>query len=70
MNRKIFQIKLANRVRSLRLANHLTQAEFAKKSGIGRSYVSMVEANKSMPTIYVVYHMAKALDVSIDDLLT
>src|SRR2546430_17397756 len=53
---------IQNRLRSLRLANGLTQAELAAKAGITRQAVYAIEANQYLPTTAVARRLADALD--------
>jgi len=47
----------------------LTQEELVKKSGVGISQIRRYEADKSSPTLEVLTRLAKALGVSIDELV-
>jgi len=47
----------------------LTQQEMVKKSGVAISQIRRYEADKSSPTLDVVTRLAKALRVSIDELV-
>ncbi|MDK2895286.1 MAG: hypothetical protein PWQ98_1413 [Moorella sp. (in: firmicutes)] len=41
----------------------------AKESGVSQTYISELEAGKSAPTIPIVMKLAKALGVSVSELL-
>jgi len=61
---------IQNRLRSLRLANGLTQAELAAKAGITRQAVYAIEANQYLPTTAVALRLADALDRRVEDLFS
>ncbi len=59
----------AERLKALRKEKGLTQDEFSKLSGIGRSAVSMYEAGKRAPSYEVLSRLAQFFAVSTDYLL-
>lgn len=61
--------RLALNLRKLRQAKGLSQEAFADEAGLHRTYVSDLERAARNPTIIVVDKVAKALEVSIGDLL-
>ena len=60
---------LNEKLKTLRKARHLTQDEFAKQTGIGRSATSMYESGKREPNYDTLRQIAKFYDVSTDYLL-
>jgi len=46
-----------------------SQRSLAEKSGVTRDMIAKLEAGSSLPSVVNIYRLAKALDVSIDDLL-
>lgn len=65
-----FKIKLAKRIRQLRKEAHLSQAQLV--IGIGykdKQIVSNYEINGANPTAYNLILIAKALNVTVDELL-
>lgn len=52
-------------VRRLRLAAGISQAELAERMGFDRAYVSELEQGARNPTVVTLWHVAKALGVSI-----
>jgi transcriptional regulator with XRE-family HTH domain len=52
-------------VRRLRLAAKISQAELAARMGVDRAYVSGLEQGNRNPTVITLWHLAKALQVSI-----
>lgn len=46
----------------------MSQDDISLASGIDRSYISQIETGKSSPTLDIIDKIAKALDVSTDEL--
>lgn len=61
---------IGERIRRIRRSKKLSQGDLAKRSGLNRSYLSMVENSHSSPTVKVVERIAKALGVPVQDLIT
>ncbi len=59
----------ADRLKSLRKESGLTQDEFSKQTGIGRSAVGMYEAGKRAPNYETLSKVARFFHVSTDYLL-
>ena len=58
------------RLKKIREAADLTQAELAKKSGVGRITISRLETGKLKETNFgTLVKLAKVLQVSVDDLI-
>ena len=55
-------------LKSERKLSGLTQQELADKIGIKQQQLSQWECNKFEPTVSSIVELAKALDVSFDDL--
>jgi transcriptional regulator with XRE-family HTH domain len=68
MNRHGFQVALA--IRSLRQRTGLSQRQLAMRMSVPRTYVSKIENEKATPTLSSLERLAKALDVSVPDLIT
>lgn len=62
-------MEFKDRLKALRKQMNLTQDEFTKKSGIGRSAVSMYESGKRMPSYDVLCNIADFFNVTTDYLL-
>ncbi len=58
------------RLKTLRRARGISQEALATKAKITREYVNKLEAGRYDPTISVVQRLAKALKVSVAELLT
>ncbi len=59
-----------NRLRALRTAKGLSQAELADMSGITRQAVCAIEANQYLPTTAVALRLAGALGCRVEDLFS
>lgn len=66
--RREFTKRLSERLREVRKSKKLTQQELAERAGLHLTYVGHLELGKYHPTVYVMWKIAKALGVSIDDL--
>ena len=55
--------RMAKRVKALRLARGLTQAQLATRVRISRKHVVRIEAAEQEPTLGVIERLAKALGV-------
>ncbi|MBE7443376.1 MAG: helix-turn-helix transcriptional regulator [Flavobacteriales bacterium] len=62
-------IRIAKNIREVREAKGLTQIELANKIGSDRQYLYKIEAAKVSVTIAKLAIIAKALDVSLKDLV-
>jgi len=57
-----------NGLRVQRAIRELTQADLAERAGITRASVNAIEGSRMIPSILVALKLARALDVSVDDL--
>ena len=69
-------MRLGDIIREYRLKNDMSMGDFAKKSGISKPYVSMLESNKNsrdgksiVPSITTLQKVSRAVNVSLNDLL-
>ncbi|MDE2017803.1 MAG: helix-turn-helix transcriptional regulator [Hyphomicrobiales bacterium] len=56
-------------VARLRQASKLSLSELSERSGVAKSIVSQIERNETNPTLSTIWRLARALDVTIDDVL-
>jgi len=63
-------LNLASSIRSIRLRNGLSQRQLAVRMSVPRTYVSKIENEKATPTLSSLDRLARALEVSVPDLLT
>lgn len=59
----------ANRLKTLRTEKIMTQDELALKVGVSRQAISKWERGEGLPDLYNISLLAKALDVSVDELI-
>ena len=59
---------MTNMVREYRKERSITQDELAALVGISRKYLSMIERNKTTPSIDVVVRLAEELSVNVERL--
>jgi transcriptional regulator with XRE-family HTH domain len=63
-------LNLAAAIRAMRLRNGLSQRQLAGRMCVPRTYVSKIENEKATPTLSSLERLAKALEVSVPDLLS
>ena len=62
-------VKFGNRVRDKRAALKLSQEELAELAGVHRTYIGMIERAEKNITLSNIERIARALSVSLDQLL-
>ena len=62
-------LQIAFAIRSLRQRNGLSQRQLALRMSVPRTYVSKIENEKATPTLSSLERLARALEVSVPDLL-
>lgn len=60
---------LGEEIRKARLRAGLSQESLADKSGLHRTYISLLERNKKSPTLETLFNICKALGVSAAGLI-
>ncbi len=63
------QTRFGRKLRTVRLEKGLSQEKLAEIAGLHRTFVSMVERGKRNVTLATVEKLAKALEVSLADLM-
>ena len=63
------EVQVAKAIRMLRQRNGLSQRQLALRMGVPRTYVSKIENEKATPTLSSLARVARALEVSVTDLL-
>lgn len=58
---------LKTRIKELRAANDLTQADLAKKVGVRRETIVFLEKGKYTPSLLLAYDIAKIFNLSIEE---
>ncbi len=67
--KKEILIKFGERVRSERTRLNLSQEELARRAGVHRTYIGMIERAEKNITLDNINKIANALDIKISDLL-
>src|SRR6266446_8243657 len=62
-------LNLAASIRAIRLRNGLSQRQLAGRMSVPRTYVSKIENEKATPTLSSLERLARALEVSVPDVL-
>ena len=57
-----------SKVKQLREAKGMPQAELAKSAGVTQSFISDLESNKKFPSMPTMTKIAKMLGVTVNDL--
>ncbi len=60
---EIESITIGAVLRKIRKATYFTQEELAFKSGLDRTYISMLERNIKQPTITTIFLLATAMEM-------
>jgi transcriptional regulator with XRE-family HTH domain len=63
------QLQIAQAIRTLRQRTGLSQRQLALRMAVPRTYVSKIENEKATPTLSSLERLARALGVSVPDLL-
>lgn len=61
---------LGNRIREERLANKMTQANLAEKSGISTNFLGQIERGEKIPSLETMVKISSSLNVTIDSLIS
>ncbi len=69
MKKKKILIAFGERVRELRKERELSQEELSYKADLHRTYIGMIERAEKNITLLNISKIARALDVSISELL-
>lgn len=62
-------VDFGNTLKTLRLKEHMTQAQLAQKLGLTKSVISAYETGLRFPSYDVLIHIARIYDVTTDYLL-
>ena len=61
---------IGQNVRRLRIAQDLTQEQFAERLGFSQQYISDLERGRRNPTVVSLYELAQALKTTPADLVS
>lgn len=59
--------RVRNRIRALREAAGITQAELARRIGVTRQTVIAIEQERYSPTLELAFQIARVFDAGLDD---
>jgi transcriptional regulator with XRE-family HTH domain len=62
-------LRVANQVKEIRKARHLSQRQLASRMQVPRTYISKIENGKAIPTLGSLERLASALEVDICQLV-
>jgi transcriptional regulator with XRE-family HTH domain len=62
-------LQFGKKLRAVRLKKKLSQGDIARTLGVHRSYISGLERGRRNPSLLTVHKVAKALGVSVNELL-
>ncbi len=61
--------KLGLNLKKIRTKKSISQGDIAKELGVSRGFISTIENGKTNPTLSTITKLAKALNVSTNELL-
>ncbi len=61
--------KLGSNLKRIRTEKAISQGDIARELKVSRGFISTIENGKTNPTLSTISKIAKALEVSIDELL-
>ena len=61
--------KLGKNLKRIRTKKGMTQGDIVRTLGVSRSFVSNIENGKTNPTLATIAKLAKALGVSVEELI-
>jgi len=62
-------IKLGKNLKRIRTAKGISQGKIARILKVGRSFITNIENGKTNPTLDTIAKIAKAIDVSVGELM-
>jgi transcriptional regulator with XRE-family HTH domain len=62
-------VKLGKNLKSIRTQKGISQGEIARTLKVGRSFITNIENGKTNPTLDTISKIAKAIRVSVGELL-
>jgi len=63
-------LSLGLRIKTMRKARGFTQQKLAEMVGVSRTYIQTLESNRRLPSMKLLQNLARALDVSLSDLVS
>lgn len=68
LTKDVFTQKIAEKVKKAREEAGLSQEELAHQAGIYRTYIGHIENGRYSPSAYILYKIAKVLNIKAVDL--
>ena len=65
----VTHLKIAKKLKAVRIAKNLTQLELSEKAGISANYYAKVERGEATPSLDTFAKIVKALGVKSSDIL-
>ena len=62
-----YEYPVGGRLRFFREQKHISTNKLANLAGISQSYVREIELGNKNPTIEIIFHLCRALDISLKD---
>lgn len=69
MDVTVLNKNIADNLRQIRAKKRVSQDQLADLCGISQQYVCKIENEKVNPSIYILWKIADALDVTVNDLV-
>ncbi len=66
--RKDYVEKLREKLKEIRKSKGLKQEKLSEMAGLDQTYIGSLESGRFHPTVFVLWKISKALDVSIAEL--
>jgi transcriptional regulator with XRE-family HTH domain len=63
------QIKLGRNLKRIRTQKNVSQGDIARALKVGRSFITNIENGKTNPTLATIARIAKAVGVSVGELM-
>ncbi|HUY62577.1 MAG TPA: helix-turn-helix transcriptional regulator [Candidatus Paceibacterota bacterium] len=63
------QIKLGRNLKRIRTRKDISQGDIARALKVGRSFITNIENGKTNPTLATIARIAKAIGVSVGELM-
>ena len=70
MDEQRLRKNLAYHIKVERIKKNITQEQLAETAKLSEKHVTKIESAKVTPSVYLVYKMANALNVSVDKLIS
>lgn len=69
LSKKEFTIRLAKKIKEVREAKGISQEELADRAELYRTYIGHIENARYSPSAFVIYKIARALEIKTCDLI-